>query len=117
MPPFCFGAGAVPRRGREPDPSALRDRNTVAMVARHFGVSPSTIHRWLADGALGCMRLYGVIRIARDQVEEFERRTTVGPKEQKAHEEGARKRALDRALRTALRQRIAGKPRAEIERS
>ena len=97
------------RRG-EPDPSALRDRNTVAMVARYFGVSASTVHRWLSVRGLGCMRLGGVVRITREQVQEFERRNTVGPLDHEAVERMGRRRALDQALRTARRQRSKQRP-------
>ena len=53
--------------------SELADRNTVAMVARHWGCSKSTVQRRIADGSLGCLRLGRIVRISREQVEAYER--------------------------------------------
>ena|SRR5579872_5324852 len=53
--------------------SDLRDLNTVAMVAEHWGCSPRTVQRLIAEGALPCMRLGpGLVRLTRQQVEEYE---------------------------------------------
>lgn len=51
----------------------LRDRNTVAMVAAHWECSPKTVRRRIAEGSLPCLRIGGIIRITREQVEAYER--------------------------------------------
>src|SRR5690348_5757523 len=50
----------------------LRDRNTVRMVAEHWGCSVATVYRRLDDGTLPCLWLQGMIRITREQVEAYE---------------------------------------------
>ncbi len=45
------------------------DLLTRAEVAAYFRVAPSTVSRWVADGALTPFRLNGVIRFKRDDVE------------------------------------------------
>lgn len=52
--------------------SDLRDMNTVGMVAEHWGCSPRTVQRRIADGALRCLRIGGLVRITRQQVVEYE---------------------------------------------
>jgi hypothetical protein len=55
----------------------LRDRNTVRMVAEHWGCSPDTVYRRLGDGTLACLRIAGMIRVTREQVEACEVAATV----------------------------------------
>lgn len=62
MPPFCVVGGGV----------TLRDINTVKMVAAHWLCSADTVYRRVADGSLRCLRLAGVLRITRAQVEQYE---------------------------------------------
>lgn len=50
----------------------LRERNTIRQVADHWACSPKTVYRRIADGSLSCMRLGGVLRISREQVEAYE---------------------------------------------
>ncbi len=50
----------------------LRDRMTVRMVAEHWGCDPTTVHRYIKAGMLSCLRISGVVRITREQVEAFE---------------------------------------------
>jgi len=71
--------GSAPKRrnmkGSEPTKEkfcGLRDRNTVAMVANHWGCSAATVHRLIKNGTLACLYLGGVIRITREQVEACE---------------------------------------------
>jgi excisionase family DNA binding protein len=47
----------------------LRNRNTIRQVAGHWECSPKTIYRRIADGSLPCLRLGGIVRISREQVE------------------------------------------------
>jgi len=54
----------------------LAERNTVAMVARHWGCTPKTVYRRIADGTLPCLRIAGMIRITREQVEACEAQCT-----------------------------------------
>lgn len=51
---------------------ALRDRNSAAQVADYWGVSKRTVNRRIAEGALSCLHLGGVVRITREQVAEYE---------------------------------------------
>jgi excisionase family DNA binding protein len=58
----------------------LRDRNTVRMVAVHWECSVRTVYNRLADGPLLCLRLGGIVRISREQVEAYEAASTsAGP--------------------------------------
>ena len=50
----------------------LRDRNTVKQVALYWGCSTDTVYRRIADGTLSCLRIAGMIRITREQVEACE---------------------------------------------
>ena len=52
---------------------SLRDRNTVRMVAAHWECCANTVYRRIADGSLDCLRLGGLLRVSRDQVEAYER--------------------------------------------
>lgn len=71
----------VNRWGRDPN-FKLRDNNLVSMVAGHWLCSSTTVHRFIRAGMLNCTYFpCGAIRITREQVEEFERRNTVGPKD------------------------------------
>jgi excisionase family DNA binding protein len=56
--------------------SELRDRNTAAMVAKHWGCSLRTVQRRIADGSLHCLRIGGIVRVSREQVEAYERACT-----------------------------------------
>jgi hypothetical protein len=51
---------------------ALRDRNTVKMVADFWGCSPDLVYDMIAAGTLPCIRLHGTIRVTREQVEACE---------------------------------------------
>src|SRR5579872_1606684 len=56
----------------------LRDRNTVRMIADHWGCSVSTVHRRIADGSLPCLRIGGIVRLSREQVEAYEQQCSSG---------------------------------------
>ena len=79
----CAIAGQLPgaamkrrrmKQGNKPGEKlgGLRDRNTVSMVADHWGCSTATVHRLIKNGTLPCLYLGGVIRITREQVEACE---------------------------------------------
>jgi hypothetical protein len=51
----------------------LRDRNTVKMIAEHWACSVATVYRRIESGALDCLRLDGIIRVTREQVEAYEK--------------------------------------------
>lgn len=61
-----------PREEREPNPVALRERNTAKMVADHWGCSQEHVYNLIASGTLAALRLGGLIRITREQVEACE---------------------------------------------
>lgn len=50
----------------------LRDRNTVRMVADHWECSSDTVYRLIKSGELPCLRIGGVLRVSREQVEGYE---------------------------------------------
>jgi hypothetical protein len=50
----------------------LRDRNTIRMVAEHWGCCTETVRRRIKDGVLPCLRISGLVRITREQVEACE---------------------------------------------
>lgn len=54
----------------------LSDRNTVKMVAAYWGCSSETVYRRINDGTLPCLRIAGMIRITREQVEACEAQCT-----------------------------------------
>lgn len=54
----------------------LADRNTVKMVATYWGCSSETVYRRINDGTLPCLRIAGMIRITREQVEACEAQCT-----------------------------------------
>lgn len=56
----------------------LNDRNTIAMVAEHWGCSDDHVRRLINRGALACLRLGGIVRLTREQVEEYEKRCNSG---------------------------------------
>jgi excisionase family DNA binding protein len=49
--------------------SGTTDLMTRAEVAAYFRVAPSTVSRWVTDGALTPFRLNGVIRFKREDIE------------------------------------------------
>src|SRR6202012_5909019 len=82
----------------------LRDRNTVKMVAEHWGCSPDHVRNLIASGTLDAIKLGGVIRITRAHIEECERAcsTKATADQAKAQGQAARMaRNLERAVRTA----------------
>jgi excisionase family DNA binding protein len=87
--------------------SVLRDRNTVAMVADFWGISSTTVSRMIKDGSLACLRLGGVVRITREQVEACEAAclTAATVPEINAFEY-SKNLAVERALTTARRQKF-----------
>lgn len=52
----------------------LRDRNTVKQLAAHWDCSVQTVYNRIKDGSLACLPGAGALRIAREAVEQFERR-------------------------------------------
>ncbi|MBU6298882.1 MAG: excisionase family DNA-binding protein, partial [Alphaproteobacteria bacterium] len=54
----------------------LRDRNTVKMVADHWGCSTDTVRRLIKSGSLPCLQIGGVVRLSREQVETYETQCT-----------------------------------------
>lgn len=54
----------------------LADRNTVEMVAAHWECSTKTVYRRIADGSLPCLRIGGIVRLSREQVEGYETQCT-----------------------------------------
>lgn len=89
----------------------LRDMNTVSMVAEHWSCSPRTVRNRIAEGALPCLRLGGVVRITRQQVEGFELACTSGNTKM---ESGTSALAHACAAGDLRAQRIAGKPRSTL---
>jgi excisionase family DNA binding protein len=58
---------------------ALRDRNTVKQVAAYWGCSTKTVYRMIKSGELECLRLGGLLRVSREQVEAYEGSGAAGP--------------------------------------
>lgn len=54
------------------DAAVLGNRNTVATVGAYLGCSISTVNRRIAAGSLCCTRHGRIVRLSREQVEEFE---------------------------------------------
>lgn len=51
---------------------SLRERNTVTDVAHFWHVSRRTVYQLINNGRLSCVRVGGVIRIRRQDVEAYE---------------------------------------------
>jgi len=86
---------------------ALRERNSVKTVAEHWGCSERTVRNLIKAGTLVALRLSGMIRITREQVEACEAAAST-KSAQDQEQSGTKKRRdqfkLDQALRTAKRQ-------------
>lgn len=85
----------------------LRDMNTVGMVAKHWECSTRTVQNRINEGSLSCLRLGGLIRLTRQQVEDYEKACTAGGK---AEPEPSTLVQPGPACTSARRQRIEGVP-------
>lgn len=91
---------------------ALGERNTIKMVADHWGCSDKHVRSMIASGKLAALRLGGVIRVTREQVEECEAASNTKTKieHEKARTEQYRKgRWLELALETERRRKFGPK--------
>src|SRR5262245_4651262 len=91
--------------------SVLRDRNTMAMVAAHWGCSARHVRRLVQKGELPCLNLGGVVRLTREQVEAYEAKcTSCGSTETESGTSSTAPvsaSALAHALKTAQRQKCS----------
>jgi excisionase family DNA binding protein len=55
---------------------SLRERNTIGMVAEHWGVSTRTVRRLVDSGALPVLRIGGAVRLTRQAIEVYESQCT-----------------------------------------
>jgi excisionase family DNA binding protein len=51
---------------------SLRERNTIGMVAEHWGVSTRTVRRLVDSGELPALRIGGSVRLTRQAIEVYE---------------------------------------------
>jgi excisionase family DNA binding protein len=80
----------------------LRDRNSVKMVAEHWGCSTRTVNRMIKRGTLSALRLGGLVRITREQVEACE---TAAHTKAKLDQERQRVAAFRATMRLSVFQR------------
>jgi hypothetical protein len=90
----------------------LKDRNTIKMVAEHWCCTPRTVRNRVADGTLACLRIGGVVRITREQVEACEAACNT---ESKLDQQRERMDHARQALAVRLAVEAARRQRAETK--